>query len=161
MLNKNYTAILLVLALGFLLSGCSGEISSGDWEVEGEADVEFGEENEEGAACKWDIDCPDMSKCLNGICTTVECESLQDCEDTADLCLQGFCMTEEEVFERFDTWTLAGGPCEDTCGDKCKQSMKRSGIPGRDGDFNLCLECTSTADCSDGYWCDRGKCVSA
>lgn len=121
--------------------------------------ITMGENAGEGEPCSSDGECGMGSKCIHGTCVEMECTFLSDCDESADLCYQGHCMTEEELFERFDRWEvdrMCSGACENCKSGEFKSTM----TSGRnDTEYRICTDCWDDNDCVEGTWCDLGKCV--
>ena len=123
--------------------------------------IETVEKGVKGEPCEWDGQCKsdaEMLACIEGTCMPVDCKYSDDCAEGYALCMTYNCLTEEEVNERFETWTLST-MCPDC--ENCKIGPKRGSLSGRDGkEFNICYDCGADTDCKEGFKCDIGRCVS-
>lgn len=164
--------VFLVAIMALSLAGCkSQDIIDETGKKVGEMKVEDGtttvtidltENVAEGEPCEYDGQCgsySDLIACKNKQCVPIECRFVSDCDASADICFQGKCMTEAELFERFDQWQL-NMMCQGTCDNCASGNLKSTMSSGRDDmEYRICTDCMDDNDCKDGFWCDYGKCV--
>ncbi len=174
-MKKMLIMIFLIALMAVSLAGCKSQDIVDDntgqkiGEVKKDGDsttvtIDMTENVGEGQPCEYDGQCgafSDMKACKNGRCVDIECKFLSHCDGDADLCLQGKCMTDAELAERFKFWKL-NERCQGTCNACLTGGFKSSMVSGTGTEeYRLCLDCMSDIDCKEGYWCDVGKCVAS
>ncbi len=172
---RKILVLLLIALMALSLAGCRSQDlvdektgqKIGEVKKDGDTTtvtIDMTENVGEGEPCEYDGQCgsfSDMKACKDGQCVDIECKFLSDCGEEADICLQGRCMTEDELEERFEFWEL-NSRCQGVC-DECESGEFQSAMVGGTGteEYRLCLDCMRDDDCREGYWCDIGKCVSS
>ncbi len=176
-MKKTILLVFLVALMALTLAGCTsqdivddsgnkiGEVKTtgSGGEKTTEVTVDLTENVREGQPCDYDAQCGspnDMVGCKNKQCVPIECKFMSDCDAGADICFQGKCMTEDELFARFDQWKI-DMMCQGTCDTCVTGKVKSTMTSGRDDvDYRICTDCMWDVDCKEGYWCDTGKCIA-
>lgn len=87
------------------------------------------------------------------------CVVLQQCSSGADLCWQGRCWTEEELFEEYEK-------CEDMkCNhldcENCDSGHEQCTVATSAGSkmYYVCVDCVKGMGCKAGFECEDGRCI--
>lgn len=165
---KLFYTIGLLMLFSLMLSGCVSEAEPQN--ASEEIEEETGEAEETAETVQWGDECEDTSDCLYdeleacvyGRCVVQECLHLSDCPPGTGHCFDGECVSEEELYEKFEQCDPST-ECTQTC-ENCTKGNYKCITTGASADdvvveYHICVECISEYNCKEGYRCVRYHCV--
>ena len=181
---KLFYTIGLLMLFSLMLSGCVSEAEPQDASEEieeetGEAEEtteeetedETGEAEETVEAVQWGNECEglgdcaydELEACVYGYCVVQECLYLSDCPPGTGHCFDGECISEEELYEKFEQCDPSTEECTQTC-ENCIKGDYKCIVTGASTDdvvveYHICVECISEYSCEEGYRCVHYHCV--